>query len=651
MYCRVVIPSVDILFIPTNRYTIYLSVLKYFSNIFSNIELIMKNFKYFAQRYVDWVIKLGRIRFSLLGLFILAILALGAQILLSLFITNQIDWMVLVRSIIFGLFTAPFVIYFLTLLVEQLERSRRDLSKTVLRLRNEVSERTIAEKKLSIALDKLEKNNREKSSLLATISHELRTPLNGIIGLSRILLDDQLSEQQRNYLKTINLSAVNLGHIFSDIIDLDKLDTQRLELNFEPINLHELLNDIQNFAILMVEPKNLKFILEIEPNLPDLLYLDRARLSQILLNLIGNAVKFTEKGTVKLSVHALEKDTYRFSVSDTGRGIAEYELDNIFKMYYRVKENTNRSSGSGIGLAISKNLALLMKGDIQVKSQFGIGSTFDLTIHAKEADPINHYEPTQPLNLSVLLVEDVELNVLVAKSVLEKLGHHVDVAMNGKDAIKLFECNTYDIILLDIKLPDMSGFDIASHLRKKYEDGIYDFLPPLVAFTANVMQSEEEYQRKGMDTVLRKPLVLDDLKRCFHHFFGEENIKNIEVKNEEKQPSYQSLNLELIELLGKTQTEQNLILFKQMMPEYLQELNEAFKVYLLDNSTAQNVANVAHKIKGAAGSIGLVTLQQLAEKMQCNQEPNWKDNIENWLNELNTYWQMNVKELEDYLKL
>ncbi|THA09688.1 ATP-binding protein [Rodentibacter pneumotropicus] len=608
----------------------------------------MKNFKHFAQRYVDWVIKLGRVRFSLLGLFLLAVLALGAQTLLSLFITNQIDWMVLVRSIIFGLFTAPFVIYFFTLLVEQLERSRLALSKTVLRLRNEVSERIIAEKKLSIALEKLEKNNREKSSLLATISHELRTPLNGIIGLSHILLDEQLSEKQRNYLKTINLSAVNLGHIFSDIIDLDKFDTNRLKLNFEPINLNELLNDIQNFAILMAEPKNLKFVLEIESNLPDLLYLDRARLSQILLNLIGNAVKFTEKGTIKLSIHALEKDIYRFSVSDTGRGIAQCELNNIFKMYYRVKEDTNRSSGSGIGLAISKNLALLMKGDIQVESQLGVGSTFDLTIYAKEAHPINNYEPIQPLNLSVLLVEDIELNVLVAKSVLEKLGHHVDVALNGKDAIKLFERNSYDIILLDINLPDMSGFDIASHLRQKYEDGIYDFLPPLVAFTANVMQSEEEYQSKGMDTVLRKPLVLEDLKRCFYHFFGEENM---EFKVVEKQLAHQSLDLEQIELVVKTQTEQNLILFKHMMPAYLEELNDAFEVYSVDNSATQNVANIAHKIKGAAGSIGLITVQQLAEKIQCYQEDSWKDNIENWLDKLNTHWQTNVKELEDYLKL
>ena len=192
----------------------------------------MKNLKYFARRYVDWVIRLGRVRFSLLGLIILAVLALSAQILLSFFITNQIDWRDVVRSIIFGLFTAPFVIYFFTLLVEQLERSRLDLSKTVSRLQNEISERIQAEQKLSIALNNLEKSNRDKGTLLATISHELRTPLNGIIGLSRILLDDQLSAQQRNYLKTINISAVSLGYIFSDIIDLTQLFCKSLSVIF-----------------------------------------------------------------------------------------------------------------------------------------------------------------------------------------------------------------------------------------------------------------------------------------------------------------------------------------------------------------------------------------------------------------------------------
>ncbi|HHF3713131.1 TPA: histidine kinase dimerization/phospho-acceptor domain-containing protein, partial [Haemophilus influenzae] len=164
----------------------------------------MKNFKYFAQSYVDWVIRLGRLRFSLLGVMILAVLALCTQILFSLFIVHQISWVDIFRSVTFGLLTAPFVIYFFTLLVEKLEHSRLDLSSSVNRLENEVAERIAAQKKLSQALEKLEKNSRDKSTLLATISHEFRTPLNGIVGLSQILLDDELDDLQRNYLKTIN---------------------------------------------------------------------------------------------------------------------------------------------------------------------------------------------------------------------------------------------------------------------------------------------------------------------------------------------------------------------------------------------------------------------------------------------------------------
>ncbi|OOF38360.1 hybrid sensor histidine kinase/response regulator [Rodentibacter rarus] len=609
----------------------------------------MRYLKSLAQRYIDWLIRLGRFKFSLLGIFLLAIFALSLQILLSLFIIGDIYWIDIARSIIFGLMSAPFVIYFFAVLVERLESSRIQLSRSVTELKKEVSERKQTENKLSIALDNLEEIHRDKSNLMATISHELRTPLNGIIGLSRILLDGDLTPEQQSYLKTINVSAVNLGHIFSDIIDLNKLDTKRLELNLQPTNLNALLNDIQNFAVLMVEPKNLKFSLEITSNLPDLLYLDSARLSQILWNLIANAVKFTEKGEIKLLVSSSENNIYHFSVSDTGCGIAQCEWDNIFKMYYQVKENKNRSSGSGIGLAISKNIALLMQGDLWVESQIGKGSTFHLSIQAKEAHSVDSHTFSQPANLSVLLVEDIELNIVVAKNVLEKLGHRVDVAMNGKEAIQLFERNVYDIVLLDIKLPDMSGFDIATHLRRKYEEGIYDFLPPLVAFTANVMQNVKEYQAKGMDGVLRKPLALNELKQCFHLFLGDDSITN--TFNEVEKPSHQSLNIELIELLGKAQTEQNLMLFKKMMPLYLQELNNAFAAYLDDPSVQKDVVDIAHKIKGAAGSIGLVALQQLAEKIQCNQVLNWKDNIENWLNELNTHWQTNVKELEDYLKL
>ena len=586
----------------------------------------MKNFRYFAQRYVDWVIRLGRVRFSLLGIVILAILAICIQILLSTLLSDGIHWSDIVRSITFGLFTAPFVIYFFTLLVERLERSRLELSKTLARL---------------------EKNSRDKSTLLATISHELRTPLNGIIGLSRILLDDKLTEQQ-NYLNTINLSAVSLGHIFSDIIDLDKIDSKRIELNIQPCDFHSLLNDFYNFGTLMAEQKGLKFSLKLDDNLPNWLYLDRARLSQILWNLISNAVKFTDKGEVILTVKKIQDNQYQFSVADTGAGIASCELDKIFTMYYQVKDNIHRSAGSGIGLAISKNLAQLMQGDLTVESELDKGSTFYLTIIADKAQANEMNTETAMQHLSILLVEDVELNVVVAKSILEKQGHYVDVAMNGEQAILLFEKNTYDIVFLDIKLPDMSGFDIAQYLRKNYEEGIYDFLPPLIAFTANVMHSEEEYQEQGMDGVLRKPLSLIELRQCFKTFLGDD----IEcISDEEELPQVQEgINISLIELIGKSQAKANVDLFKQWMPIYLDELETAYDDYLANSDMQQTVSDVAHKIKGAAASVGLVNVQNIAKQAQDTSLPNWTSDIASWIKQLSNEWPQNLAELEAYLE-
>lgn len=219
----------------------------------------MKNIKYFTQKYVDWVIRLGRLRFSILGVIVLAILALCTQALLSLFIIGEVYWVDMIRSVVFGLISALFVIYFFTVLVEKLERSRLGLAKMVENLRKEVSERVLAEKKLSIALDNIEKTSRDKTRLMATISHELRTPLNGIIGLSRILLDEKLTETQQNYLKTIHVSAISLGHIFSDIIDLEKIDARRIELNAKAVELNSFLNDISNVARLLAQQKNSLF--------------------------------------------------------------------------------------------------------------------------------------------------------------------------------------------------------------------------------------------------------------------------------------------------------------------------------------------------------------------------------------------------------
>lgn len=615
----------------------------------------MKNLKYFAQKYVDWVIRLGRIRFSLLGVCILAVFALFMQIVVSLIFIGTIYWQDVARSIIFGLFSAPFVLYFFTLLVEKLEKSRLDLAKLVDNLRNEVSDRILAERKLSVALNEIEKTSRDKTALMATISHELRTPLNGIIGLSRILLDDQLTEQQRNYLKTINVSAISLGHIFSDIIDLEKIDAHRIELHYQETDFHSFLNDITNFATLMAEQRKLKFELECDKDLPDWLMLDSARLSQILWNLINNAVKFTPTGKLKLKVSRLTEDAFSFALSDTGVGIAEQELDKIFTMYYQVQDTDYKPAGSGIGLAVSKTIAGLMGGDLTVESQLHQGSTFTLTLQAKAVEKPIESQSNVPNTLNILLVEDIEVNIIVAKSVLEKLGYNVDVAMTGKEAIHKFEQNYYDLVLLDIQLPDMSGFDIAQYFREKYEQGVYDFLPPLIALTANVMQSKVEYQKQGMDDVLRKPLSLEALVNCLSDYFGDELNTTVIKKSSSSDVSTFSevLNLEMLtelhEILGKEFITKNLSLFKQTMPNYVIELSESYAKYKQDKTAKDEFLSNAHKIKGAVAAVGLIRLQHLAALAQDPNTENWEIYIDKWINTLIIDWLVDTEKLENWL--
>lgn len=600
----------------------------------------MKNLRYFAQKYIDWVIKLGRFNFSLLGIGLLAILALFTQIMLSIFIIGRIHWGDLARSIAFGLISAPFVIYFFTLLVEKLELSRINLARSVKELQQEIQERILVEQRL-------EQTNRDKTALMATISHELRTPLNGIIGLSRILLDGNLSDQQRDYLKTISVSAVSLGHIFNDIIDLEKVDGRRIELHRQETDFHAFLNDIKNIGNLMAEQKHLQFELKRGENLPHFLMLDSTRLSQVLWNLLSNATKFTENGLIRINVQRQGENEYLFAVHDSGQGIPYEEQDKIFTMYYQVEYNQCKPAGSGIGLAISKQIAQLMNGDLTVESEPGKGATFFLRIQAEQgASPLTQQVIPNINGLRVLLVEDIELNVVVAKSVLEKLHCQVDVAMNGQQAIERFEQNIYDLVLLDIQLPDMSGFQVAQHLRKKYEEGIYDFLPPLIALTANIMHSKAEYQQQGMDDILRKPLSVKALTHCLSEYFSE--YVKTEVVSGDFQADFMMLN-DLIEMLGISFVQNNILLFKQTMPDYIADLQAAWLSYQQDPLHYAELTACAHKIKGAAASIGLKYIQQVAEQAQSKDASAWAEHIAEWVRILTEQWMDETEKLEKWL--
>ncbi|OBW95425.1 ATP-binding protein [Gallibacterium salpingitidis] len=748
----------------------------------------MIDVRHSVQKYIDWVIRLGRLRFSILGIAVLAVFALCVQILLSIFVTGQIYWMDIIRSISFGLISAPFVIYFFNVIVEKLERSRQrlhesnqELSRTLVLLEKEIKEKNKAQlalqqkadflrsfidaspdlvfsrsengkflecnramelltgksesdlKGLTIAetfpkdiakyiegTDKavlennigmtyeqwfkypngklacfeirkvpyydqinqqhcllgfgrditehkryqetIEKANRDKSTLMATISHELRTPLNGIIGLSRILLDSQLNEKQRNYLHTINVSAVSLGHIFSDIIDLEKLDSRRIQLYKKETDVLRLLSDIDNFATFMANQKNLYFKLEYDDNLPNFLMLDYARISQILWNLINNAVKFTTVGGLTLRFSRLDQQTYSFALTDTGVGIPQSEQKKIFAMYYQVRAGNQKALGSGIGLSISKRIAKLMNGNLTVQSEPGKGSTFTFTFKAEEAiklPPIVTIPELQ--HLSILLVEDIEINVIVARSVLEKLGYQVDVAMTGKDAIKMCEEKQYDLVLLDIHLPDMTGFEVAEYLHQQYEQEKYDYLPPLVALTANVVANKQDYFKHGMDDVLQKPLSLDALNQCLLSLFdlqpqtveSEESVTEPTILNKTKDSElWQKLDVmmlnELSNILGKKTIQNNLNLFSSMMPDYMQELVHLAEAYRQDQQHKQALCEIAHKIKGAASSVGLKQLQEISKHIQDGEEPDWEQHLNERIEQLQQ-WQQHTEYLQHWL--
>ncbi|EFU6101699.1 aerobic respiration two-component sensor histidine kinase ArcB [Escherichia coli] len=772
----------------------------------------MKQIRLLAQYYVDLMMKLGLVRFSMLLALALVVLAIVVQMAVTMVLHGQVESIDVIRSIFFGLLITPWAVYFLSVVVEQLEESRQRLSRLVQKLEEmrerdlslnvqlkdniaqlnqEIAVREKAEAELqetfgqlkieikereetqiqleqqssflrsfldaspdlvfyrnedkefsgcnramelltgksekqlvhlkpadvyspeaaakvietdekvfrhNVSLtyeqwldypdgrkacfeirkvpyydrvgkrhglmgfgrditerkryqDALERASRDKTTFISTISHELRTPLNGIVGLSRILLDTELTAEQEKYLKTIHVSAVTLGNIFNDIIDMDKMERRKVQLDNQPVDFTSFLADLENLSALQAQQKGLRFNLEPTLPLPHQVITDGTRLRQILWNLISNAVKFTQQGQVTVRVRYDEGDMLHFEVEDSGIGIPQDELDKIFAMYYQVKDSHGGkpATGTGIGLAVSRRLAKNMGGDITVTSEQGKGSTFTLTIHAPSvAEEVDDAfdEDDMPLPaLNVLLVEDIELNVIVARSVLEKLGNSVDVAMIGKAALEMFKPGEYDLVLLDIQLPDMTGLDISRELTKRYprED-----LPPLVALTANVLKDKQEYLNAGMDDVLSKPLSVPALTAMIKKFWDTQDDEESTVTTEENSKSEALLDIPMLEqyleLVGPKLITDGLAVFEKMMPGYVSVLES--------NLTAQDkkgIVEEGHKIKGAAGSVGLRHLQQLGQQIQSPDLPAWEDNVGEWIEEMKEEWRHDVEVLKAWV--
>lgn len=498
-----------------------------------------------------------------------------------------------------------------------------------------------------------EQASKDKTKFIATISHELRTPLNGIVGLSRMLRDTELTEEQFSWVSTIYASAITLGNIFNDIIDLDKLGRDKIELSYKTLSLETFTEELGSVIKLLAADKNLGFRTSLQKPLPEYVLVDGTRLRQILWNILFNAVKFTPKGHVSLSVEASTSDNkianVRFTIEDTGVGIPQDDIDKIFAMYYQVDHPDHQSAtGTGIGLAICKEMVDRMNGQIHVYSEVGKGTRFQIDIPLEISEKQRTREELEVKGLHILLVEDIELNVMVAKALLEKLGQTVDVAMTGQDAIDKVRAGRYDLILLDIQLPDMTGFDVADTIIQ--EDLVMQ--TPIVALTANVIKKREEYLQRGMDDVIAKPIKKSRVIQVFNELFAND-IEALPAAIIEEAESDKGLDkimdVDLISTLADTigaeMVVTSLDVFEEKIPEYLE--------ILITNLTAKEkdeVCSQAHKIKGAASSIGLIRIQRIANEIQQGDHPAWWENVNEWVDELGMAIDNDVKVLKNWMQ-
>ncbi len=390
-------------------------------------------------------------------------------------------------------------------------------SKYIIGFAQDVTERLQAENELKDAKQTAEESMKAKELFLANMSHEIRTPMNGIVGLTNLLLHTPLNEKQQQYATSVKHSAENLLVIINDILDFSKIEAGKLEITKAPFDLTNLIYNVRSSFQYEAQSKGIQFITNLEDNTPSLLIGDQVRINQILVNLISNAIKFTEHGSVTLNIGAIKDSDHavrlRFTVIDTGIGIAKEKVEKIFQSFTQANADTSRKyGGTGLGLSIVKSLLELMGSQIKIKSRQGHGSTFyfDVTFGKSgklDSNPTSdtEFNFTDKLKgIRILLAEDNKVNQLFVSELMNDWGAELDVANDGKEAIDLYRKNHYDIVLMDIQMPIMSGLDATLIIRTEMPESKRQV--PIIAMTANAMKGDDDkFLKAGMNAVVFKP--------------------------------------------------------------------------------------------------------------------------------------------------
>ncbi len=386
-------------------------------------------------------------------------------------------------------------------------------------------------------LDKLKEKNQHllkaskfKHDFLANMSHEIRTPMVGVIGMIDLLFKNtKLDTLQKEYVNIIHRSSLNLLDILNQILDLSKMEAGKFKLSSVDINFKGLINQNIDLFLATAKAKEINITSEYSKELPENIIADNNRLTQIISNLIGNAIKFTNQGEIKIMTSLVsqkkEELTIKVEIIDSGIGISKKDQEELFNRFSQFHEaSILAGEGSGLGLTICKKLVHLMHGKLGVKSELGKGSNFWFTFKSKVSNTITTKEDKNlaavqapNYNLHVLLVEDSNTNILVSKQILKYLGCTMDVARDGRQAIKMFKEDTYNLILMDINLPGLDGVETCQIIRKNYTK-----VPPVIALSSNALPGDaERFIAKGLDDYITKPYTTEILNIKLKNWFGD----------------------------------------------------------------------------------------------------------------------------------
>ncbi len=457
------------------------------------------------------------------------------------------------------------------------------------------------------ARDEAEAANQAKSTFLATMSHEIRTPMNGVVGTAELLAREPLTERQKRMVRTVRGSAAALMRIIDDVLDFSKIEAGRMELEEAPFSLRTLISGTAEALSAQLEKKALGLTIDIDAGTPDALLADATRLRQILLNLIGNAAKFTEVGSIAVRARALAMDdstvTLALTVTDTGIGMTAEQQARLFTPFSQADSSTTRRyGGTGLGLSIVRRLAELMGGTASVESTVGQGSTFTVTVKVRRggdpagADDAAESLPLPPKGLRVLAVDDSEVNLEVLVGQFEILGLPLDTAINGIEGLTLWRARAHALVLTDIHMPDMDGFELTRQIRAEESMMPGRLRTPIVALTANALKGESDRcLAAGMDDYLTKPLTLDRLRQAVARW----------AMDHTDEPAVDRSIVE--EMFGGNEKAVARVLarFRDAGARMIDEIGAA-----RDNQ--EKLTELAHKLKGAARAAGATVLGDLA---------------------------------------